>query len=539
MSAFSDEQRVLLSQYVTNPDGRVFCVNLPGLVGALFARYSRAKTGLRETLVSEFIDEKGCVKYARADDILERILIAFGDDSVGELEGAHMSLEQISNLATKVVEDVRIGGSPIEQSTRYVLYDQKDVAGKFKYFREPKIMAHPELGRLYEYTMDCVFQTYCDLVNPMIDFLSKLKPIDEYEVELKEKGVKVTLADLKEERDIKDFRRTYREMVRTKACDTIRVVLPAATLTNVGVFGNGRYFLTLLNRLYSHPLAEMGVLAQEAKSELDKVIPKFVKRAKADEYVIKTEKDMQNVADGLFKSISPRESSSVQLVGNEFSEENILAGMLYKFCEHPLEQVRDVVKNLSMEKRAEIRAVYVGERQSRRDRCGRALEFGYPLTFDLLGDFGIYRDLERHRMLTQERQRLSTRNGFWMPDVIVEAGLDDKVAECRDKSAVLYEHIREDMGRDEAQYGVLFGFNIRWHMGMNPRAAQHMWELRTGPQGHPNYRKMCQEMCRTTKEKFPFLADAFGFVNDQDIFWSRAESEAAQRRKERALEGNV
>src|SRR3989338_594460 len=177
MPTFSDEEKKLLEQYVTTTEGDIFAIkNLQGIVGAIYARYSRAKTGFRETLLKEFV-EAGQIDPVHAGELIERVLVAFGDDSVGELEGAHVAFENISIVATKEIEDRRIGGSPIEKSTRYVLFDEKDEAGGFRYFKDPAVMASPHAAAYVE-TMDFIFQTYCDLIEPMKAFYSGLKPVD-------------------------------------------------------------------------------------------------------------------------------------------------------------------------------------------------------------------------------------------------------------------------------------------------------------------------------------------------------------------------
>jgi len=286
-TGFTREELTLLAKHITNPLGNTFCVTgLPGITGPIFARYSRAQGGFREVLVKEFL-KKGQINAKKADNLIARVLIAFGDDSVGELEGAHLSLEQISNLATKVVEDCRIGGSPIEQSTRYVFYDQKNKEGQFKYLREPKIMQSPHAKQYIE-TMDFLFQTYCDMIEPMKEYFMKLKPLEEAEYDIQGTG-KQKLAQLEKEEHKDAFKRTYEMDIRTKACDTIRVVLPAATLSNVGLFGNGRFYQGLLTKLYTHLLSEANDLAKSSQTELDKVIPQFVKRAKFDDYTAQRE----------------------------------------------------------------------------------------------------------------------------------------------------------------------------------------------------------------------------------------------------------
>ncbi len=526
----------ILRQYCTNPEGDIFCVvNLAGCAGATFARYSRARGSWKKTTLKEFIQE-GRINSAKADELIARVLVAYGDDSVGELEGVHLSLENISNLATKEIEDRRIGGSPIEQSSRYVVYDQRDKYGRFRYLRVPEIM-QTGLARDFEQTMDFIFESYCKVVRIFAeDFLPKLKPIGDAEYDIDGTGKK-KLSDFQDEKKIKAFKQTYRIDLKTKSCDTARILLPACTLTNVGLFGVGRFYQHMLSHLYSHELKEMHSIATRSHNELNKVIKQYVKRAQRNEYFVEIDDKMFDLTDRLFIDPEINEEPSVVLLENDPADffKNLIAQMLYKYSELPLRQLRKSLEELTDYEIDAIEKAYTGNRKSRRDRPGRALEFGYPLHFDLIGDFGIYRDLQRHRMLTQERQLLSTRLGFNMPDLLIEAGCRDLVDKCVHKSEVLYEKIRPVFGREVAQYVVLFGHNIRWTMGMNFREAMHLLELRTIPQGHPSYRKMCQEMHRQIKQKYHDLADLMKFVDYNDYFWSRAESEAVQRRKENKL----
>jgi len=530
---FKKTDLILLKKYVSNPEGNVFVVHLPHYItGALFARYSRAETGLRETLLKEFLDENGEIKIGHADDLIERILVQYGDDSVGELEGIHLSLEQISNLATKKIEDKRIGGSPIEQSSRYVFYYQKNENGQFKYLREKKIM-QSKFAEEYLSTMEFIFKTYSDLVEPMQEYLKKLKPIEEAEYTIKPNDPKkYKLSELNSEQDIKGFKRAYKFDIRTKACDTIRCILPAATLTNVGLFGNGRFYQGLLTALYSDSIEEMKGLADLAHAELNKFIPNYVKRASSNTYLMETKAKMQSLTRDLLKDLKIKDVEEVMLLQNDPKNyfENLIAQMLYEYSQHPLIQLREFVSHLNEEKQKEIFFIYIGNRKNRRDRPGRALEFGYPFTFDLIGDFGIYRDLHRERMKTQQRQNLTTKLGRTIPDEIGEIGWLEKVEECFERSEALYEKLLPEYP-EEAQYVVLFGHRIRWSQGENLREAMHELELRTNPQGHPGYRKMCQQMHSKIKELYPIVAESMKFVDYNDYYWSRAESEARVSRK--------
>ncbi len=558
MPRFTAEEKALLAPYVTDTDGDIFAVTgLEGIVGAVYARYSRAPGGFRETLLKEFIKE-GVIDAGRAQDLIERVLIAYGDDSVGELEGAHLSFENISILATKEIEDRRIGGSPIEQSTRYVFYDQKDQDGNYRYYRDPAVMASP-LGAQYAETMDFVFSTYCDLVEPMKAYYSGLKQIEDAEYDINGDGVKEKWADCADEKMQKAFRITYNADIRSKACDSLRALLPIATKTNVGIFGNGRFFQNVLTHCYTSDNPEVQDVARRSHEQLNKVVPRYVKRAKRNDYLAASRERMKALAARLFAGIAPASEERTALLdrgedavagalsgravdGAELrrllreEDDNLtLALMLYPHLAHPLRQIRDAVRAMAPETKREIVAAYVGVRKTRRDRPGRAFESGYPYTFDLLTDFGTYKDLERHRMMTQSRQAFTPMLGFAMPPDLVKAGHADRAAACVARAQALYEALRAAFP-EQASYATLHGSLVRWTCGINDRALMHMIELRTQPAGHPTYRKVCQEMHRKVAERSAWRGEAIAFADHDDYFWSRADSEARQRVKEAALE---
>ena len=233
-----NKHKDLLEPYITNMKDQVFSiVNLHGLVGAVMARYSRAETGLRETLLREFIKEDK-LNLEKADKLIERVLIAYGDDSVGELEGAHLALEGISMLATKVIEHRRIGGSPIEKSTRYVRFDVRDTKGEYLYVTPPELP--DSLRKSYQTTMDFIFESYSKMWGPIHKYLQSLKPLEEAEYSMGDRFMTLKLCETP--RKEKQFARTYENDLKTKTCDILRAFLPLATQANVGLFGNGRYF---------------------------------------------------------------------------------------------------------------------------------------------------------------------------------------------------------------------------------------------------------------------------------------------------------
>ena len=385
---FTSEEIKILSRYVTNATGNTFCVTIPGLAGPIYARYSRAVTGLRRTLLKEFLKD-GELNVNRTQELIERILNEYGDDSVGELEGAHLALEQVSNLLTKVVEDARIGGSPIEQSTRYVFYDQKDSEGRYKYYRGPEIL-ESAVGTEYIEVMDFLFDTYAAAVQPLTEYFRRLKPMEEAEYNLRGNGPE-KFGALDSEALQKQFRITYNADLRTKACDVLRALLPAATLTNVGLFGNGRFYQGLLTRLYTSVLPEANRRATEAHQELNLVIPKFVKRARRDEYAAVTEERMKVLAREVLGGVANEPEDPCVLVPMPADPagllDHTLASALYRYSRRPFRLILDVVRHLSGDMRNTILKTYTGERRARRDRPGRAFEAGYPAHVRYPGGF--------------------------------------------------------------------------------------------------------------------------------------------------------
>lgn len=560
--AFTPEEKEILSQYVTSTEENVFAVkNMPGLVGAAYARYSRAKGGFRETLLKEFIAE-GVIDAQHADELIARVLVAYGDDSVGELEGAHLSFERISMLATKEIEDHRIGGSPIEQSTRYVFYDQKDESGNWLYYRGAELTEDPDFGKLYTETNDFIFQTYADLVEPLKDYFTTLKPIEDSEYDINGDGAKEKLADLSDEKLIKSFKQTYTFDLRAKACDTLRGLLPLSTLTNVGMFGNGRFYQTVITHLLTQDLPEFTTIGEQAMSAASQVIPQYVRRAKRNDYDASQRQNMFAFAEKFLAGQKASAPSSLPqydlldrgeahiakyLAEHGTSAETVaaasqdvrdaleIAAMLYPYCRHSWRQLRDMVLAMPPAKRAEIIDAYVGARNARRERPGRALESGYEYDFDLVTDWGVYKDLMRHRMNTQQRQLFTTEIGFAMPEEIIASGHEEKIKECVNRARTLYQAIAST-DKALAQYAVLHGNYARWSISMSDKEAMHMLELRTTPQGHPNYRKAGQEMHKLIVARSKWRGDIMKHVDYNDYYWSRADSEAKQRVKENELD---
>ncbi len=533
----TDKEKDILKPYLTDVDSKVFSLRQlnPEVIGAALARYSRAPTGFKETVAREFLNPDGTPNEVKGSEMIDRVVNKFGDESVAELAVAPLCIEEVSNLMTKIIEDCRIGGSPIEESTRYVLYDQQR-EGRWRYVRPTNIM-ESGLGEKYVETMDFIFDTYAALVDPMQDLFRKRLPAEKFEIEVERGGevVKAKGSELKDDNEKRAHRIAYSFTIRSAACDVIRCILPASTQANVGIVGNGRFFSGLISKLLTEDLVEARDLAGKIKEALDHQIPTFIKRAGRKNYNADIHKKMQALCDELFKGVAIKTTAEVVLLEDEPGdyETNMMASMIFPFVQHSTQQIREIVKSLPENKRKEIFATYIGKRQSKRDRPGRALEYGYPIQFDIIAGFAEYRDLQRHRMLTQQRQDMGVVLGYSVPDEIEEVGRLDVVQECFQRSENLHSELMRAGMRQEAQYASLFNHFIRWNMGMNLRELGHFTELRTQKAGHPKYRRVCQKMAQLYLKRHPEMEPVLKHVdyNDYDQSITRAEQEARTARK--------
>ena len=551
MGGFAEEEARRLVPYFTNLDAPVFGLKLPQEVaGALFSRYSRSTKGLRRVFLDEFLGDPELGLQAllpgealgagqetalkKAREFYDRVLVGYGDDSVAQLGGAHIACENVSNVAAKLIEDSRIGLAPLEKSTRYVRFDQKDERGEYLFYQEPRIMASPHRGE-YLRVMRLLFETYSSQIDPMIASVRNFLPIESVEVRHPQTGETSAFAEIAHDPKLRKWAESaYRSTVRAHACDVLRGYLPAATLTNVGLFGVGQAYEYLLTKLYSHDLTEARELAVAMHGELNKLIPSFVKRARSSEHLAATVAAVKARAALAIPQSQPAPAEPVTLVDyDREAEEKVVTAILYPWSQQPLTTLRESVGRMAPEERARVLEDYLGCRRHRRDKPGRALEHVY-YTFDFLGNLGLYRDLHRHRILTQERQDFTVIHGYDTPQEIREAGLEPAFARCMEAAADLYQRIHRDLSR-EAQYAVPFAYRIRWYMKLNLREAVHIAELRTLPQGHPDYRAICQAMWRQIESVHPTLARYAKFIDWNTYRLGRLQSELRTEYKRAVL----
>ena len=528
---FTPEEEDILRRYFTNTSGPVFAlVNLPEVVkGALFARYSRSHKSLRRLFLDEFVGDldisgditiDATVGLERAEQLYKRVFVEYGDDSVAQLGGVHLACEQVSNLLSKVIEWGRLMAY-LEQSTRYLNYAER-AAGRFRYYRPPEIMQSP-LAAMYVSEMDKLFESYAGLLGQMVDFFRREFPKGEGD---------------------SDF--AYRQAVAAKAYDTLRGMLPAATQTNVGIYGNGQTFEYLMLRMRAHPLAEARSYAEVMLAELRKVIPSFLKRVDVEDrgvawtqYLADTREGMEEVAEQIFGEapIPLTEPEPIEVRLTDFdpeAERKFLAAALFSYTHASEEEIAREVDAMGAEDRMAVLRAYTGMRRNRRHRPGRALELP-SYRFEVLCDYGAFRDLQRHRMLTMEWQRLNCSHGYVMPDYLETAGHAEAFHRAMERSAEASETIAH-LYPDAASYAVAFAYRVRFNMQMNAREAMHLTELRSMASGHESYRYVAREMHHQIAETagHTAIAQMMSFVgkeHDRGLERLNSEKQAELRRQ--------
>ena len=533
MSEFSIKEEKILSDHFSNTKDNVFAIITPQQVdrGALMSRYSRTDKSMRRIFLDEFLKNKN-----RGEEFYNRVLLEYGDDSVAELGEAQIAIEGLSNIAVKKIEDRRIGLSYLEKSSRYVTWNKKE-NGKYRFYRDEKIM-NSKFADTYEDSCNFSFDVYSKNIEPMVNYIREKYPIEKYSFKDSSDGKEKLFNKLKTEGDIKSANLIYRGSTKAKALDILRGLLPASTLTNVGITGNGRAFEYLLTVLASSELDEEKKLASKIKKELETTIKSFVKRAD-DKYGKAFQEYLRDVKNKS-KSITLKEIKSNPVKGtitkltNYESEKQalntIITSIMYE--QSPSTSYHNImqqVKKISTKRKIKIINEFAKIRTNRRHRPSRAFENTY-YTFDLCNNFGMFRDFHRHRALTLERQLLTTDHGYVLPKEIKTLGLEKDFKECMNNTKTTFEKIRNKFP-EQSQYIVNFAYNYPYFMKLNLREACHLIELRTIPQGHIDYRRVAQEMYKQINKVHPNLSKIMKFVDTKEYDLERFESEKRTEEK--------
>ncbi len=518
---YSTAEREILGRHFTSIDGpAAVLVGLPDSTrAALFARYSRTAKPLKRVFLDEFYDPEAeaaagaDVGMARASDLFSRVLSDYGDDSVAQLAGVHVSCEQVSNLLTKVLERGRLMGY-LEQSTRYVSYADKP-GGQYRYYRDPDLLAGPH-GDRYVAAMDGLFDAYSEVTNRVREMLlGPIPPDDKARV----------------------------RAARAAAFDVARGLLPVGTVSNVGIFGSPQGYEQLILRMRSEELPEARAYGELILAELQKVIPDFLTRLDRPERGGVWVDYRRDRAEALARAAAQldREAGTPRLAPaagvrmlrwRESAEDEIIANAIFPRSTRPLDAILTQVRALPDERRRELFAASVGNRRNRRHKPGREWE-APDYEFEVVSDYGAFRDLQRHRLLTIDWQPPTPNLGYHVPTEVERAGVADTWRFAVELAEAAWEEIVRT-NPAQAAYLVTMQHRVRYVMRMNAREAMHLVELRSSPQGHPSYRRVAQDMHAAIRDVagHRLVADAMRFVNQDDVHLGRLQAE--QRADSRA-----
>jgi thymidylate kinase/thymidylate synthase ThyX len=459
-------------------------------IAAGMARLSRRGDDMRITILDEFAAAMG-----KDEKLLHRVITAYGDDSVQQLVGLHLVVENASNILTKKLEWGRLAAY-LEQSTRYIYFDQKNAEGQYRYHTPEHFDG--ATTKHYNDTMDKIFDLYSSMVHTLTDH------------------VRATSDVPKEERDM-----AWQGATRAQACDAIRPVLPVATTSTVGIYASGQAVENLIMNLLADDLPESRATGQKILEHARTIIPTFLERADKHErggatvaYRANTRHAVGKLAKEYLNGNHSSETNPVTLTNFwPRNELDLVPNMLYEHSSLSLDAIKADVNEWPYDKKQEVFTTYMGERLNRRHKPGRALENAH-YSWDLVCDYGIFRDLQRHRIVDDLNwQLLTPRFGYDIPELVEEAGLTEEFEQCFDLSLELHSFLQSKGYELEAQYATLLGHKMRWKITYNAREAFHFHELRTSPQGHPGYRKLVQQMHEKLAEVHPMMAEAMIFVN--------------------------
>ena len=492
-------ERERIAPHFTDLDGPVFAlVNLPETVkGALFARYSRYPGTLRRLFLDEFADSlpQGAGfdgdEGRRAAELYERIFVGYGDDSVAQLGGAHVACEWTSNILTKILQRPRLGAY-LEQSTRYIAYDTPMPGGGYRYYRDP------ELGPAYEAAMDALFGAYAEALPRVRAWVDDTFPRTDGEPEA-----------------------ARRRAVNAKAFDLLRGLLPAASLSHMGIYATGQAYEQLILHLIGHPLPEARRYGEGILAAIKAVMPSFVARVERPDrggawasflQQRRAAAEHWTARLGLDRESEPDERPSVRLLHTDGDEDRLLAALLFESAGTPEEETLAAVGRLGGDERERMLADLVGERANRRHRPGRGFE-ALRYRFEVVSDYGAFRDLQRHRMLTVQWQALTPDLGAAVPDEVAQAGCGELYRGALDRSREEHDRLAGAGHAEAAPYALCLGYRMRYVLDMDAREAMHLIELRSGREGHPGYRAVAHEMHALIAEQHPAVAAAMTHVD--------------------------
>ena len=489
-----------ITRFFTNSDRSVYGLkNLPEeVVAYLFARYSRSRLSLRDDLRNMIeaedlgaiigggtTDDPGAALeplQERARAFAERYVLGYGHSSVAEHGVVHLALEDVSIVASKLIEDSRLA-SYTEKSTRYVAFDP----GKVYY--PPAVMADPALAAAYTETIRALLGAYTGWNDDVLARVKAQSPRTDTQTE-----------------------RGHDAASRATAFDLLRYLLPAATHTNIGLTLNARSLEHLITKLLSQPLDEGRALGTRLKEEAQQIVPTLLKYADFNPYRAETGAAIEALAAEVLAPLAPAPvkgggagESGVSLVFSDPDADNrLVAAILYEASSLPMDALLARVGALPADAKERVVDEYL-RRRGKHDAPGRALE-RLTCTVEMTLDYGAYRDIQRHRMATQTAQPLSPALGFALPPALAAFGYESQYQDLMAQAARTHALLCGAGLTHEAAYVLPLATRMRVLFTWNLREVAHFVELRSARQGHPSYRKVAQEVYHAVAAQFPLVA---------------------------------
>lgn len=464
-------------------------------VAAAMARLSRSTNDLRYIYGSEFLNDEG-----KDEEVINRILFEYGDDSVAQLVVMQGVVEGASNLLTKRLEWGRLG-SYLEQSTRYLQFDQKDESGRYPFYTPEDFTQ--EQGNYFDQVTTQIFDAYSIAVRRM----------EEYLHEIMDKPTELSPG-------------VWKSTLRAQACDAARALLPTSVRSTVGIVGSAQSFENLMTRLKSDELTEAQHTGEKLLHHARLVAPEYFRRVDLPDrgnvssaYLSDQRERMKEWSSELGLNTDSTETGEhVNLVDVTPRDElEIVKYVLFDASTLSLDAIERILETKSLADKEAILRDYIGTRENRRHKPGRAFEHPH-YSWEFITDYGIFRDLQRHRMVDDLRwQQLSTHLGHVeIPELAIQAGVEEEFKKAYELSHILYQNISEQCGPVVAQYCTLLGHMMRWVLTENARQAYHLHELRTSSQGHPGYRRIVNSMHDQITEVHPVIAEGMVHVDRSD-----------------------
>lgn len=490
----------------SNRDRQVFVLNMQSELdrGALLSRYSRTSSlDIRDLYQKEFENNP-----LRGREFYQRVFLEYGDESVAELVTAQVAVQDISNVVSKIIEESRVGLSFLEKSSRYVSYSKKR-DGKFLYLDFRQTGIDSSLEEEYVNFMDMIFKFYSECIEPLQKQIRLEHPLE-------------VSGDV----DPLNLEKAYNSAVRSRALDDIRSILPNATLTNVGISGNIRAFIYLIQRLYASRIAESDKIATMLLQELSKDFSELLKSAKGKygdqniDYMDRIKHSWNT--ESVNNKINLKPESTLLSYSRE-SLEMLPAIFLSQTGSEPQLTKAEIIKKISQ------------DRKNRRNKLPRELEF-ISLTYRINMNYGAFREFQRHRFMSIIRKEVGMDRGFQIPEFVKKTpDVLEKYMMTMQSAKILWEKVARASGKTVAQYVVPFGAMYSLIVSTNLRELVYFCELRSTPQSHPDLRTLAIQMMREVIKKEPTLRPLFAFVDESDYPLGRFDQEYKKEIKLREL----